>query len=69
MSDTPNYKKLYDSLISRLQWHDIEKEQPVSGTTVEIRVLYTRDELENKKELTYETAFHINYLLRYIRRI
>ena len=31
------------------------------GTTVEIRVLYTYDELENKKDLTYETASHINY--------
>ena len=56
-----NYEKLYKSLISRLQWHDIEKEQPDDGTTVEIRVLYTYDELENKKDLTYETASHINY--------
>lgn len=61
MSDICNYEKMYKRLISRLQWHDIEKEQPVPGTTVEIRVLYTRDELENKKDLTYETAFHINY--------
>ena len=61
MSDISNYEKMYKRLISRLQWHDIEKEQPVPGTTVEIRVLYTRDELENKKDLTYETAFHINY--------
>ena len=61
MSDISNYEKMYKRLISRLQWRDIEKEQPVPGTTVEIRVLYTRDELENKKDLTYETAFHINY--------
>lgn len=61
MSDIPDYEKMYKKLISRLQWHDIEKEQPSDCTTVKIRVLYTRDELENKKDLTYDTAFHINY--------
>lgn len=56
-----NYEKLYKNIISRLKWHDIEKEQPNDCTTVEIRILFTRDELENKKDLTYETAFHIEY--------
>ena len=63
-----NYEKLYKSLMSRLQWHDIEKEHPDDGSTVEIRVLYTYDELENKKDLTYDTASHIDYYCGTVER-